>query len=221
MTTIRRINVSQIDGSSANENDANEIRPFGEVGFYIDENENPDKLVMLMFEGRRTHLKSKVLSPGILFGSNADSADQSGYDTIRLVPDSQIYYDNNTDQYLIVEPTFPNHVHIRAGGSQDDSIADLFLGGENSHVRLLSGPNPPVQVAANNNVWEFSVNGEMLFPNGGSIRISNAPSTSKGTDGDKAGTVAFNSSYIYYCTADYVDGIADIWKRTAWAVDVW
>jgi hypothetical protein len=221
MTTIRRINVSQIDGNDANANATDEVRPFGEVGFFIDTNANPNKLVMLMFDGLRTHVKSKVLGPGILYGSNANSADQSGLDTIRLVPDSELYNNNNTDQYIIIEPTFPNHIHIRAGGSQDNSIADLFLGGETSHFRVLSGSNPPVNIAANGNTWQFSADGSMLFPNGGSVRISPAPVTSKGSVNDKVGTIAFDSSYFYYCTADYVDGVADIWKRVAWSGDTW
>lgn len=47
-----------------------------------------------------------------------------------------------------------------------------------------------------------------------------APTASIGASGDRAGTVAFDSSYMYYCTADY-DGVANIWKRVAWSSDTW
>ena len=51
-------------------------------------------------------------------------------DTIHLVPDDSI----GSDQYIILDPTAPNHIHIRAGGSMDQSTADLILGGEKNNV---------------------------------------------------------------------------------------
>ena len=50
---------------------------------------------------------------------------------------------------------------------------------------------------------------------------STAPSTSNGASGDRSGMIALDSSYIYYCTANYTDGVADIWKRVAWSGDTW
>jgi hypothetical protein len=46
------------------------------------------------------------------------------------------------------------------------------------------------------------------------------PTASTGKAGDKAGMVAYNSSYTYYCTGTY-DGTTNIWKRVAWSVDTW
>ncbi len=169
MTRIRRINVSQVEGENANSNDVNEIRPFGETAFYLDTDANPDRLVLMMFDGTRTDLKSKVLSPGILFGSNADSGDGAGLDTIKLIPDATLHWANgayDNDQYLIVDPTGPDHIHLRAGGAQDDSGARLYIGGENSYFGIDSGQNPPVYVAANSNVWTFGTTGDMTFPSG-------------------------------------------------------
>ena len=40
------------------------------------------------------------------------------------------------------------------------------------------------------------------------------PSANTGSSGDVAGMVAWNTSYIYVCTADY-DGTTAIWKRVA------
>ncbi len=51
--------------------------------------------------------------------------------------------------------------------------------------------------------------------------ISKVPGTSKGSAGDLAGTVAFDDTYIYYCTTDYTNGVADIWKRTAHGAGTW
>jgi hypothetical protein len=94
---------------------------------------------------------------------------------MRLVPDMQGLED--TDQYIILDPTSPGHIHIRAGGTQDSSQAILYFGGENSHVKIDSGPNPPVTIAANNKSWSFGVNGSLTFPNssvqtGGAISIT-------------------------------------------------
>lgn len=47
------------------------------------------------------------------------------------------------------------------------------------------------------------------------------PTTSRGAPGDLAGTIAANASYIYYCTANYTTGAADIWKRTAHGAGTW
>ena len=89
------------------------------------------------------------------------SGDGNGYSTIRMIPDTNL---EGTDQYLIIDPTAPGHIHIRAGGTQDSSAADLILGGENSHVKITSGPNPPVYILANNQSWTFTTDGVLQAP---------------------------------------------------------
>lgn len=42
------------------------------------------------------------------------------------------------------------------------------------------------------------------------------PSSNVGSSGDVAGMIAWNTSHIYICTADY-DGSTAIWKRAALA----
>lgn len=69
-----------------------------------------------------------------IVGSGEDSGDGNGYGTIELVPDASRYAQ---DQYLVVDPTQPNHIHLRAGGTQDASNAELILGGEHAHVRVV------------------------------------------------------------------------------------
>jgi hypothetical protein len=55
-------------------------------------------------------------------------------DTIKIVPDSTL----GTDQYIIIDPTNgfegPDHIHIRPGGTMDDSTVNLILGGEKNAV---------------------------------------------------------------------------------------
>lgn len=251
MTTVRRITVSQINGQDANNSDTNEIRPFGETGFYLDENTNPSKLVLMMFDGQRTNIKSKVLSPGVLYGSNADSGDGANLDTIKLIPDATLYY-NGSEQYITIDPTAPNHIHIRAGGAIDSSSADLFLGGENNYFKVGAGSPGQVSIASNNYVWLFGSDGTLIFPTGSNLtfdssanskidgvstiqyadntiqttawtggHVVSAPESSTGAAGNKLGDIAFNSSYFYYCTADYTDGLTNIWKRVGWSGDTW
>jgi hypothetical protein len=371
MTRVRRINVSQIEGSDANNTTDDEIRPFGETAFYVDGNGPTDKLVLSIHDGVRTHQKSKVVGPGVLYGSNADAGDGSGADTIKLIPDADLHY-NGSNQYIVVDPTGgePGHIHLRAGGTQDASTADLYLGGELTCVRvsdtsdivtvrttsagdpnitmewsfepdgnlyfpgigntrigesepglvvrsgvgfavvtnadsvsnyeiefvgyisdgfandpgatltvteiivgtitdgmtiygaglppegwtvtvggglpnagsggvgnyLLSGANILTSVQSFNNgvaalggqSWTFGTDSSLTFPDdtvqttawaGG--RVVAVPTTSLGAAGDKTGDLAFNGSYIYYCTADYTDGLSNIWKRVAWSADTW
>lgn len=63
------------------------------------------------------------------------SGDGYGYSTIQINPDTT----TNDNRYIIIDPTAPNHIHIRAGGTQDASNSDIFLGGERNHVRVSDG----------------------------------------------------------------------------------
>lgn len=304
-----------------------------------------------------------------VIGAGTASGDGNGYSTLELVPDANL---TSTNQYLIIDPTFPSHIHIRAGGTQDSSTAELYLGGEINHVRVIDNggvrlsqgafntnftnfernldydsavwftdesgnhwidvtitdpmapirdPNPQstlsynfpqypqnrievydgtgyydvspagqtytmgnpyeirldvaeappvnptslvdmtykldtltqssllledndfdlyvtnnayvyadqtiqlttgvgnIRITADDNnsspTWYFTAQGYMQFPQG------LGPTTSKGKAGDEAGSVVFDGSYIYYCTTDYTDGVADIWKRVQWSNDTW
>jgi hypothetical protein len=89
-----------------------------------------------------------------------------GYSVLNIIPDDSKLA---TDQYIIIDPgTTPNHVHLRAGGSMDESSALLTLGGDVSYFRLDSGPNPNAYVASNNYVWTFTQEGEITFPDASS-----------------------------------------------------
>jgi hypothetical protein len=75
-----------------------------------------------------------------IIGAGTASGDGSGSATIDLVPDADLITNQyHQDQYLIIDPTAPNHIHIRGGGTQDASGADLFIGGERNNVRVSDG----------------------------------------------------------------------------------
>jgi hypothetical protein len=75
-----------------------------------------------------------------IIGAGTASGDGYNNGTIDLVPDANLITSQyQQDQYLIIDPTAPNHIHIRAGGTQDASTADLFLGAERTGVQVSDG----------------------------------------------------------------------------------
>ena len=69
---------------------------------------------------------------GYIQNVTGSSGDGYGNDTIEIVPDSSL----TSDQRIIIDPTQPNHIHIRPGGIQDGSTAELIIGGERTHVKV-------------------------------------------------------------------------------------
>lgn len=100
-----------------------------------------------------------------IIGAGTASGDGSGYGTIELVPDEGRY---SSDQYLIIDPTAPNHIHIRAGGEQDAANADLILGAENTHV-MVSDNNGTVSISSSALGQELSILNEATEPSLGVI----------------------------------------------------
>jgi hypothetical protein len=104
------------------------------------------------------------------------SGDGSGFSTLELVPDGNL----ETNQYIIIDPTDPNHIHIRAGGEQDASSADLFIGGERNNIRVSDSynnvlintrPDPIVNNHANSNQ---ASNTEFMVASGTDIIVGDA-----------------------------------------------
>lgn len=80
--------------------------------------------------------KFQLPGDGWIENPTNSSGDGYGNDTLKLVPDADLEYN---DQYLIIDPTVPNHIHIRAGGTIDESSSELILGGEKTYVKLVDG----------------------------------------------------------------------------------
>ena len=107
---------------------------------------------------------SITLSSSAIQSIPSSSGDGLGAATLELTPDVNL----GTDQYIVLDPTGPNHIHIRAGGAIDESNANLYLGGEKANV-LIDDSTHQVQVtttAANSSsfTWEFDNKGNTLFP---------------------------------------------------------
>jgi hypothetical protein len=89
-----------------------------------------------------------TISGSINFGDGStiqsipsSSGDGLGLPTLELIPDLSL----GTDQYIILDPTGPNHIHIRAGGTIDDSAADLIIGGEDISL-VVSDSNSEIEM---------------------------------------------------------------------------
>jgi hypothetical protein len=116
--------------------------------------------------------------------------------------------------------TLPGRVQGGPGGANSIDLSwDLTIGG-GKLIRI----NPGSGGVASDKFWNFGPDGSILFPD---LTVQTTayekvavPITSKGTSGDHAGQVAFDSDYIYYCTASY-DGDNNIWKRVALDATSW
>ena len=102
------------------------------------------------FQGPPGSGGTSQISSSIIFeeGSSIISISESSGDglnasTISIKPD----YLLDTDQYIIFDPTSPNHIHIRAGGLIYQSKAYLILGGEKTKV-VVSDNSQGIYIAA-------------------------------------------------------------------------
>jgi hypothetical protein len=94
-------------------------------------------------------------------------------------------------------------------------------------ITISSGKNIIIKPGSNGVVgstsWVFGED-SLTFPDSTvqttAYQQVTVPVTSKGVNGDTAGRIAFDSDYIYYCTASY-DGDNNIWKRVALSTDTW
>jgi hypothetical protein len=115
-------------------------------------------------------------------GAGTASGDGYGYSTIELVPDTDLYaistssgaFGNSGGQYLIIDPTSPQHIHIRAGGPIDQAPAQLILGGEKANVTVRDQDNSYQEkhyvtintesTASTHHSWIFGDDGSLTFP---------------------------------------------------------
>jgi hypothetical protein len=72
-----------------------------------------------------------------------------------------------SSQSLVLDPTGPSHIHLRAPGANiDEPDANIFLGGETSsfEVGYYNGAAPNLFIHSNNNTWTFDTTGILAFP---------------------------------------------------------
>lgn len=145
---------------------------------------------------------------------------------------SKIEVDANDDsEILIAGRGIP--VNITSSVDVNITAGDDFRLESNDILRFINNSSTdPVEIITDGNNtnrnWSFNPNGTVTFPDGSTQqtawaggRVVDAPLSSKGASGDQLGDLAFTDDHIYRCTANYTDGIADIWKRIQWSADTW
>lgn len=72
--------------------------------------------------------------------------------TMVLTPDQ-----GYSSQALVLDPTAPGHIHLRAPGANiDEPYANLFLGGEATSFEITQGANNVARIHSGNLTWTFS-----------------------------------------------------------------
>jgi len=121
---------------------------------------NPDEIANGAFRMFISSIDGRVSTngSGIQLANGAIIKDTSD-STLILAPGAN-YAPGVNDQYIVVDPTLPNHIHLRAGGAIDSSNAILYLGGEETNV-LVSDFNKQTYITANNKLWTFQNDGTL------------------------------------------------------------
>jgi len=133
-----------------------------------------------------------------IIGAGDASGDGNGYGTMELVPDAERY---EYEQYLVIDPTEPNHIHIRAGGAQDNSEVELILGAERTNVRV----NDYGYVS-------FATKRDIATPY---LNVNSVSSESFIIDEDLTSTVFANSNfYVVVNNVEYLITDVDIFNTT-------
>lgn len=161
MAKIKRIVTSEVEGRTLDDRFADNSYVYNTQG---------------RIDYHSTTKMEPVLEPGTFYGSGHDSGDGTGLNTIKLIPD----YNTGSDQYIIIDPTAPNHIHIRAGGMQDASTSELILGAEKANIKVTDY-NHQVQVNTYNsdgdeyNSWNFDSSGNLMSNQDAIIGVSVVP----------------------------------------------
>lgn len=85
------------------------------------------------------------------------------YQPLNIIPGPSY---TGTDQYVVIDPTAPNHIHVRGGGAIDNCSAELYLGGEDNHF-MVYDPSGTATINAQTAIYAAGVpvvHG--AFPNG-------------------------------------------------------
>jgi hypothetical protein len=141
-----------------------------------------------------------------------NAGDGSGLSTLNLYPDNS----TGDDRYLVVDPTGPNHIHIRAGGAQDASNTLLFLGGEQAYVQIDDTVHE-VQIGSYDNAnatsyyWRFENDGQLTIPgNLVASGASPAPTLSGFSSLSAADQIVVGSNAVVLTTSGDVSATGNI-----------
>ena len=118
-----------------------------------------------------------------------------------------------SSQALVLDPTAPGHIHLRAPGANiDEPSANIFLGGEDSsfEVGYYNGSAPNVFVHSGGNTWTFGNDGTTTFPTG---NITSNTSLRFTTTFANVNTVEYQTAGVWdVYVEDTTTGTNDAWS---------
>ena len=117
------------------------------------------------------------------------------------------------------------NVGTAANDRTGDTLRLAFQKVNANFTELYSGGASESQLTNGAYTVTLGTNGALTFPDATvqttAYQQVAVPAHSYGAAGDKVGMIAFDSTYIYYCTANYVNTSTNIWKRTAHGAGTW
>lgn len=102
----------------------------------------------------------------------------------------------------------------------DISTGKIYVFYQNTWVDTSASTVFTNNLINGSNMVTLDENGLLVLTDGTKLGAE-APRHSYGEPGDQAGMVAFDTNYIYYCTANYYNNSTHIWKRVAWNPTHW
>jgi hypothetical protein len=122
-----------------------------------------------------------------------------GIDGTLVIPGTIVTYNNND-----IHMDSSGHTFVDANY---DSGYSIYLGGDHPTNSYVGG----VIIGDHRGGYVNIQTKKLIVPN------TVPPLNDYGAIGDIKGTIAFDDSYIYYCTSNYVDNQTPIWQSTPWS----
>lgn len=125
--------------------------------------------------------------------------------TMVLTPDP-----GYSTQSLVLDPTFPGHIHLRAPGANiDEPNANIFLGGEDTSFEVTYGANNQAVIHSGGYDWTFGNDGTLTVPFEGVIQSFDdtivLQSVDTGTGNSSSVRLATDGS-LYFGGTEYLNG---------------
>jgi hypothetical protein len=129
-------------------------------------------IIMSSYDGNTSHIMTLDTTGNlILAGGNSivRSVANSSLDPVNPNVSTMIFTPDSgySSQSLVLDPTSPGHIHLRAPGTNiEEPLANIFLGGENSsfEVGVYNGSAPNVFIHSGGNTWTFVNDGNLTTP---------------------------------------------------------
>lgn len=160
--------------------------------------------------------------PYIDLGINSTTYNVAAY-SIGGPSDSYLY--NRGGDLAIGTGNTGTSVILHAGGTTDDkkritvSEDGVYVNATMTFINTTPSASPEIS-----SIYSDT---DLLLKSGTYVSIKSkvkiiapVPGSSIGSANDVAGSIAFDSNYMYYCTGTY-NGVSNIWKRVAWSANTW